>query len=136
MRTVDKILEYHLTELEINHLFISWIINWCWAKGWINFDKIIEWNIRLIPMFNNDKARQLFQDIRQICYEHDLDFRFKKWFYKSNYKFARKLYRLLREAKIEWVTKGQAWWISTTAFYLLNKNWKPAYNLTKTNHEK
>jgi len=130
MRTVDNILEYHLTELEVNHLFISWIINWCWAKGGIDFDVIIEQNIKLIPAFNNDKAKQLFNDIRQICYEHDLEFRFKKWFYKSNYKFARKLYRLLREAKVEWVTRRQAYWISTIAFCLLNKHGKTPYNLT------
>lgn len=129
MRTINNILEYNLTEAEIGYLFISWIINWCWAKWWIDFDKILEDNIRIIPEFDDDKAEQLFKDIKSICYEHDIDFRFQKWFYKSNYRFAKKLYRLLREAEVEWVTRKQACWVSMVALVLLNRYWKEAYKI-------
>ena len=127
MRAIDNILEYNLTEREKYYLVTSNIINWCWAKWWVNFDKTIKQNIKIIPWFNKEKWDNLFQDIREVCYEHDIEFRFKKWFLKSNYKFAKKLYKLLRGSKNKWITKKQAFWVSFIAFILLTKYWKEAY---------
>lgn len=123
MKTIDKILEYNLTELEIFHLEIWEIINWCWAKWWPNFDKILKDMIEIIPWFNEFKKNKLYEDIRKICFEHDIDYRFQKWFYKVNYKMANKIYKLLHWAKF-----SHRMSIKITCFILLNRNWKEAYN--------
>lgn len=122
MRTIKSILEYNLTNSEKNHLYMCWITNGCWWKGWKNFDKILKDNIEFIPWFNKNKADKLYKDIREICFEHDIEFRFKKWFYKSNYRMAKKLYKLLYWAKF-----SQRFSIVFICFILLSKYWKKFY---------
>lgn len=122
MRTIKKILEYNLNKKEKEHLELCWIVNWCWAKWWQNFDEILKDNIKLIPGFNKSKKYRLYQDIRDICLEHDIDYRFQKWFYKSNYKMAQKLYKLLY-----WAKYSHRLSIKIICFVLLSKHWKEAY---------
>ena len=123
---MSKILEYNLTDSEKEFLFLSWIINWCGWKWWTNFDKIIKDNITVIPWFDKKKANKLYKNIRSICYEHDIDFRFKRWFYKSNYKMAKKLYKLLFWAKF--THRMSLFFI---CFYLLCKYGKRFYYIKK-----
>lgn len=122
MRTIKKILEYNLNKKEKYNLEKCYIINWCWAKWWQNFDKIIKNNIEIIPNFNKSKKYKLYQDIREICFEHDIDYRFQKWFYKANYKMARRLYKLLHWAKF-----SHRFSVKIICFVLLSKYWKAAY---------
>ena len=122
MKTINKILEYNLTEIEIFKLQESWIINWCGWKWWQDFDKILKDNIEFLPWFNKWKSEKLYSDIRAICFEHDIDFRFKKWFYKSNFKMAKKLFLLLAWAKISHRIS-----ISIITFYFLSRYWKNFY---------
>lgn len=116
---------YNLTELEIQKLTECWIINWCGGKWWVNFDKILRDNLEIIPWFN--KNNTLFEKIRLICYSHDIWFRFKRWFYLSNFIFSYDLYKLLRSSKKQWITRKQAFIIWSIVFVLLNRYWKEFY---------
>jgi hypothetical protein len=129
MRTIGKITTYQLTDQEIKALYYWEIINWCWGKWGVNFDTILKQNIQLIPGFNEQKSEQLMQDIRMICFEHDIDFRFWNWFYKANYRFAKKMFKLLT-----WATPKQRLWIAALCFYFLNKYGRKFYYI-KINNE-
>jgi len=131
MRTIDKILEYKLIPLEIHSLESAWIINGCWAKWWQSFDEILKFNISEIPWFDEKESTDLYEDIRYICFEHDIDYRFQKWFCKSNYKFARKIYKLLTLCKAWRVKRRWAFDVALIAFTLLQKFWKKAYLVNK-----
>lgn len=122
MKTIEKILEYKLTSEEISCLEEAWIINGCWWKGWISFDKILRDNLELIPWFDKEKAFKLFTDIKLICFEHDIDFRFKKWFMKSNFKMWVKIFQLLY-----WCPFKYRFSIASIVFVLLTKYWKKFY---------
>jgi hypothetical protein len=126
MKTIEKITTYQLTDKEIQWLYYSEIVNGCWWKWGVNFDTILKQNIQLIPGFNEHKSEQLMQDIRMICFEHDIDFRFKKWFYKANYRFAKKMFKLLT-----WATPKQRFWIAALCFYFLNKYGRKFYYIKK-----
>ena len=127
MKTIEKILEYNLNTKEIYWLKYWEIINWCWWKGWQDFNKILKDNLALIKWFDIKKQNYLFYDIRLICDEHDVEFRFKKWFYMSNFRFAKKIYKLLTLAKKKWITKKEAFIIASIVFVLLNRFWKEFY---------
>ena len=120
MRTIKKILEYDLTSSQIDYLKKAWIINWCWWEWWFNIEPLIKDYIENISWYDKEKWKKLFEDIRQICYEHDIDFRFKRWFYYSNYIFAKKIYKLFHKLWNQFK-------ISFLVFVLLNKYWKKYY---------
>ena len=126
MRSIDKILEYSLTKQELGALFYWEIVNGCWWKWGISFDKILKDNLEIIPWFGKKKSEKLYEDIRMICVEHDIDFRFSKGFYKSNYKFASKIYKLLHWAKF-----SHRFSIKFICFFLLCKYWKAFYFIKK-----
>jgi hypothetical protein len=125
MKTINSILEYNLTSEEISYLEEAWIVNWCGWK-WKDFNKILKDNLELIPWFDKEKAFKLFTDIKLLCFEHDLQFRFWNWFYKSNYKFAKKIYKLLYWCPFKY-RLGIAW----ICFILLNRFWKEFYFIKK-----
>ena len=122
MKTINTILEYNLTSEEITCLEEAWIVNWCGGKWWVDFDKILRDNLEIIPWFDKEKAFNLFTDIKLICFEHDIDFRFKKWFYLSNFMFAKKIFKLLHKFPIKY--RFSIAWI---CFVLLNRFWKEFY---------
>ena len=122
MKKINSILEYKLTSFEIEALQQWEIINWCGGKWWQDFNKILEDNLELIPWFNKKKAKNLYLDIKLICYEHDLQFRLWLWFYKSNYKFAKKIFKLLH-----WCPYKYRFSIAWICFVLLNRFWKEFY---------
>ena len=122
-RTINKILwDEYLSKIEIEVLKSNWIINWCWWKDWFNFDSVMD-NIKSFKWFKRKKLQQLKEDIKQLCYIHDLDFHWQKWFYKSNFKFA---YRLAKLLTFTWFFERFMIFIIT--FWLLNKYWKEYYN--------
>lgn len=123
MKTINQILEYNLTIKEKEHLYLCWIVNGCWWKGWKNFNKILKDNIDRIPWFDKEKADKLYNDIRDICLEHDIDYRFKKWFYKSNYRMSKKLYKLL-----SWAKFSHRLSVKLITLFFLCKYWKKFYN--------
>ena len=122
MKTINTILEYNLTSEEITCLEEAWIVNWCGCKWWVNFDKILRDNLEIIPWFDKKKAFNLFTDIKLICFEHDVQFRLWLWFYKSNYKFAKKIYKLLY-----WCPFKYRFSVAWICFILLNRFWKEFY---------
>lgn len=95
MRTIDKYLEYNLSSEETEVLLECGIINGCGGESGFSFDKLIETNLIFLPMFDMDRLQELKYDVKRICYEHDIDFRFKKWFYRANFNMARKLFWIL-----------------------------------------
>ena len=119
---MKKILEYNLTSEEISCLEEAQIINWCGGKWWQDFNKILQDNIEIIPWFNKEKAFKLFTDIKLICFEHDIEFRFKKGFHMSNYRFAKKIYKLFH-----WCPFKYRFSIAWICFVLLNRYWKEFY---------
>lgn len=121
MRTIDSLLEYHFTEEEKQALLSCWIANGIGGSG-KNIEKTILALVEQIPWYDPDKAQSLVSDIKELSFEHDIQFRLKLGFYWSNYKFSRKLYHLTN------------WWLSKRflvflwVLYTLNKYWKPFYN--------
>lgn len=120
MRTIDNILEYHLLDHEKTCLYQCGIINGIWGQG-KNIEAILLANIELLPWFDQNKSEALLEDIRAIADEHDIDYRLQLWFYKANYKFAKKLFFLLHWSGIKRFA------IATIALILLNKHWKVFY---------
>lgn len=123
MNTIIKILPYTLTNNQIDYLTKAGIINWIWWQN-SNIEKLILDIIKWYFNFDSDKANNLLDDIRQISYCHDIDFSFKNWFYKSNLKFAYRLFKLLH-----WTKFNERLWIFIFVFYLLNKEWREYYYL-------
>lgn len=119
MRTVNKLLEYNLSEHEETSLFQCGITNWIGGKD-RNVEKFIYEMVKAVVWWDDQKALEFVWDVRKISSEHDLQFRFKMGFYWSNFKFARKLYHLLH-----WNKKRFA--IAVGVYILLNKEWKQSY---------
>lgn len=117
---MSKILEYNLTQEQISFLRQAGIYNGVWWE-WQNIESIILQNIELLPWYDPEKAEALLEDIRSIAVEHDIQFYFKMWFYKANFKFAKKLFHLLH-----W-SPWKRFAISLIAFILLNRYWKKFY---------
>lgn len=122
-RTIESILEYHLSEHEKTCLFQCWIINGIGGEGQ-NIEDILMQNICLVDGFDTSRAEALINDIRKIADEHDIDFRLKLWFYKANYKFSKKLFHLLH-----WTSKRLA--IALICFIILNRYGKKFYVIKK-----
>lgn len=125
MRTLDSILEYNLSEYEKDCLFKCWIINGI-GWEWQNIEKALLANIELLPNFDQNKAEALIEDMRAIADEHDIQFRLKLGFYRSNFKFAKKLFFLLHWSPIKRFA------ISLIAFILLNRYGKKFYYSKKS----
>ena len=122
MKTIEKILKYNLKEEEIEWLLIGWMINWCWAKNWFSFDKFMADNVEKLKVFDTKRKQELLCDLKRICYEHDLDFRFQIGFTRANYIMAKKIYRLFY-----WVPLIKREAIYLAIFILLMKYSKEAY---------
>lgn len=70
--------------------------------------------VKVVEGWDDQKATVFLDDVRKLSSEHDIQWRFKMGFYWSNFKFARKLYRLLH-----WNKKRLA--IALGVYILLNK---------------
>ena len=90
MRTVEKYLDFNLSEDLIKLFTEQKIINWIgWEWGY-DFDKLID-RIAKIPFFDKTKIDSLHKDINLLANEHDISFYI--WnsifaFLKCNYKFS------------------------------------------------
>lgn len=115
-RTINSILSYNLSNEETEALLMSWIINGCWGEGSFSFDEFTEKNIEVLWYFDIDKKVELLADLKRICYEHDIDFRFKKGFLKSNLIMVLKVRSILY-----WVTPMRKYLILGILFYSLCK---------------
>ena len=125
--TIRGILTYKFTPFEESALMECEIANWCWWKWWVDFDEIIARNISYIPKYDPNKKKKFFQDLKRICIEHDVDFRLKLWFVKSNYRFAKKIFLLMKS----WTTLKERFVIALICFFLLCRFWKKFYYLKK-----
>lgn len=123
MKTIQRILNYHLTEEQREALYTGGIINWCGGEGSFSFDEFLEKNIEVLDMFIHDKKTELLCDLRRICEEHDIDYFFKNWFTKSNLIMAIKVFKLLH-----WIPFMKRFLICSVLFFMLQKNWKVFYN--------
>ena len=124
MRTIEKISRYDLSKTDIFKLKKEWKINWWGWKGWVNFSKIIENNLKNFHNFNDKKLIKLWKDIQVLCFEHDLDYFYKKWFYLSNFIFARWIARLIKN----WANIFERFLIFFITFHLLNKFGRKYYD--------
>lgn len=121
MRTIDTLLEYNFTNEEKKALRDCWIANGI-GGDWQNIEKTILALVESIPWYDPEKAKQLVDDIRELSIEHDMQFRMKLGFFRSNYKFSKKLYKLTH------------WWtwkrilVFLGALYTLCVYGKPFYN--------
>lgn len=122
MKTIDKILEYNFSKKEIESYIEKWIINWCGWNNSFKFDSLCKSTIPYLFGFNEEKTFDLYNDIEQICFEHDYDYWNKKWFIKSNLKMSFKLFRLFH-----WTSLLDRLWIAISTFLILNKYWKKFY---------
>ena len=122
VKTIDNILKYSLKEEEIEALLACWIINWCWWEWSFSFDDFIENNLEYLPYFDMDKKQELLCDLKRICYEHDIGFRFNIWFTKANIIMCIKVYKLLY-----WIPPIKRIAICLILFILLQRHWKKFY---------
>ena len=125
MRTIKKILSYNLTIIEKEALLEARIINGCWGKGSFNFDKVLKDNIKLFPGYNQLKLSALLSDLKEICFEHDLDYRLSRGFIRSNFKMSVKVFKLFRR----WVSFKRRFSLALVIFIILSKYWKKFYIL-------
>jgi hypothetical protein len=121
MKTIDKIIPYKINDYQVEYLRNAWIINWI-GWNWQNIETILLNVIKWAYGFDNNKSKKLLWDIRILSYYHDIDYFFKMWFYKANFKFSYRLFKLLY-----WDTIINRIWIFLFAFYVLNKYWKDYY---------
>lgn len=121
MRTIEKILPYVLSDNQVEYLTLAGIINGIWWSG-NNIEAFIMQVITLFFWFEKEKGEKLLLDIRQLSYIHDIEYFFKLWFYKANYRFACNLFQLLH-----WCKLRHRVYISIFTLYILNKKWKKFY---------
>jgi hypothetical protein len=122
-KTIDNILVYNLSSEEHEALLACGIINWCWGEWSFSFDTFMESNIEILSCFDSEKKTELLCDLRQICFEHDIDFRFQKGFMKSNFVMAWKVKQLLY-----WIPPIKRIAICLILFILLTRYWRKFYN--------
>ena len=125
MRTIDKLLPYSLSEEQKSLLTQANIINWVWG-AWECLEDIMDDILLLIQKhakkkIDVNKLQSLWNDIQRLSIPHDIEFYFKLWFYRSNFRFAKNLFHLLHWA---WY-KGLI--IAILTFGALNKRWKKFY---------
>ena len=94
MKTIDSILQYHISDIERKSLYLCGFINGVGGAGQ-NIEFVLMSNMELLAGYDEEKSYALLQDIKLISEEHDIDYRLKLGFYKANYNFSRKLYHLL-----------------------------------------
>lgn len=126
MRTIEKILKYNFCKVTIRVYKENWIINGCGGKWWVDFSEIVEIFFKKFEKYNNEKIVQLWEDIEQLCYEHDYDYFIQKWFKKSNFDFAFWVFKLIKS----WTNFSERFLIFIIIYFLLNKYWKKYYELS------
>jgi hypothetical protein len=124
MRTIEYLIEYPLTPHERHHLREAWIINGIGGE-WENIEEDLMKGIKLIPWFDKNKAESLLCDIRELSVDHDIQYFFKLGFRKANYKFAKKLFFLLKWSPISGFFKRLA--IALMAYIILQRLGKKHY---------
>lgn len=125
MRTIDKLLPYSLSEEQKSLLTQAQIINWVWG-AWECLEDIVDDIFEFIQKHAKDKIdvnklQSLWNDIQRLSIPHDIEFYFKLWFYRSNFRFAKNLFHLLHWA---WYKRFS---IAFVAFILLNRYGKKFY---------
>jgi hypothetical protein len=123
MKTIERILNYHLSEDQRDCLYEAGIINGCGGEWAFSFDIFLKKNVEILDIFLVEKKQELLCDLRRICEEHDLDYFFKKWFTKSNIIMAIKVFKLLH-----WIPRFKRFAICVTLTILLQRKWKVFYN--------
>lgn len=121
LRTIEKISRY--SDDTIREWKEKGYINWCGWKWWVNFSDIIELLFKNFEKFAWEKIQNLWADIERLCAEHDLDYEYKKWFYLSNYIFAKWVKNLIKS----WTSTSERFVIFLIIFFLLNRFWKNFY---------
>ena len=125
MSTIKKILKENWCSIwQYKECIKSWICNWIWGKGWINFDKIMYW----LPYFDTTRWKQLHKDLDYLSMCHDKSY--NKWwnildFIKSNYILSVNILRLIHWTK--WYSKLLVFILvfgGTTMFGFRYFNWK------------
>lgn len=125
MRTIDKLLTYSLSQKQKSLLTQAKIINWVWGE-WQNLDIVVYDIFQLIKKYwgnkiNVHKLESLWADIHALSIQHDVEFFFKLWFYRANFRFAKNLFYLTH-----WIGYKRfilALWV----LIILNRKWKKFY---------
>lgn len=113
-----------LNKADIKYLKKKWIINWIWWK-WVSLEPIIRKIINL-PYFKKEKFNDLYNDIEELSYYHDLDYYIWWWYFKfvrANFLFSYRLYRHLK-----WTTWTKRIFVFLFIFYILQIYGKQYFN--------
>lgn len=126
MRTVDKLLKLNLNRKKRRFLTRKGIINWCWGKWGIDFDDVFDYVVSKYPKFNTDKAKTLYADFKNLCWEHDI--KYWEWNTKikrilADFRLAYSFFKLLH-----WTTLWKRIWFFLLVFVWLLKNGHKYYN--------
>ena len=125
MTTIEQILQENWCSiLEYKKCIKSWVCNWIWWKGWINFDKLIN----KLPYFDTTKWKKLHQDLDYLSMCHDLSYN-KGWnlfnFLKANYILWKNVIKLIHWTNLFWkVLVFLCIFLWTTLFGFKYYNWK------------
>ena len=118
--TIEKISRYK--NYMIKYYKELWVVNWCWGDWGYKFDKVINYVIHFLEKregYDSDKWDKLKQDINRVCAEHDIDYFLKKWFFKSNFIFAKNIFLLCKN----WTNFVEKSFIFILIFVCLNLFW-------------
>lgn len=113
-------LEYNISKEQYELLAQAGICNGVGGEG-SNIENLILMNLKAIPWYDEYYINLLLEDLRSLWREHDIQYFLQLWFYMSNFKFARKLYRLTN-----W-WQGKRLLMAYFAFRILNSYGKQFY---------
>lgn len=125
MRTIELILEdAGYTKLTLDNFRVRNIINGCGGEGGFDFTGFAKDTIKYFPKFNTEKHKQFLEDLKYICYLHDLAYILGETYLdkiKADIKLALRLYKLLNWTT---VTKKS---LSATAVFIGTTLWGKKY---------
>jgi hypothetical protein len=97
MRTIETIIPQPLTPMQLDYAILASLYNGIGTED-MNLDDIIDLAIKKIPHFDKEKRDQLELDLEQLACRHDIEWRYKLGFYRSNIRLAYGVWRLFHWA--------------------------------------
>lgn len=99
-RTINIILEKAgYTKIDLDRFKSVGAINGCGGEGGFNFSDFAKYTIKYFPKFDTKKHRKFIEDLKYICYLHDLDYIIGETYLdkiKADIKLAFRVFKLLR----------------------------------------
>lgn len=116
MKTIEILLKKAwYTKIQLENFQAIGIINGCGGEGGFDFTGFAKDTIKHFPKFNTDKHKKFIEDIKYICFLHDLDYILGETYLDkiiADIKLAFRVFKLL------YWTKNFKKWLSSLAIFL------------------